>query len=126
MSLIQYIMDKIRLNYQDDYDDEFEDEYEERFDISNRFKSAGAGRREGKEAMQVSLLRAESIEDSKEICDQLLMGNAVVINMEKASGDQKSRIIDFIAGAVYGVNGMILPVSQAIFMAAPENIELSD
>ena len=54
------------------------------------------------------------------------MGNAVVINMEKASGDQKSRIIDFIAGAVYGVNGMILPVSHAIFMAAPENIELSD
>lgn len=126
MSLVQYIMDKIQLNYQDDYDDELEEEHEEHFDILNHFKNAGADWRGGEEAMQVSLLRAESIEDSKEICDQLLMGNAVVINMEKASGDQKSRIIDFISGAVYGVNGRILPVSHAIFMAAPENIELYD
>lgn len=128
MSLVQQIIDKMQLNYRDDYDDEFEEleeeEREERFTFLDHFRNTEVSRPE--EAMQVVLIRAESIEDSKEICDQLLMGNAVVINMEKASDSQKSRIIDFISGAVYGVNGSILPVSHAIYMAAPEDIELSD
>lgn len=129
MSLVQHIIDRMQINYRDDYDDELE-EFEEdepgnRFTFMNPFRNMATSRLEEDAIMQVVLVRAESIEDSKEICDQLLMRNAVVINMEKASGDQKSRIIDFVSGAVYGVNGSILSVSNSIYIAAPEDIELS-
>lgn len=76
--------------------------------------------------MQVVLIRAESVEDSKEICDQLLSGNVVVVNMENASNKQKSRIIDFISESVYGMNGNILSVSNYIYVTALEDIVLSD
>lgn len=76
--------------------------------------------------MQVVLIRAESVEDSKEISDQLLSGNVVVVNMENASNKQKSRIIDFISGSVYGMNGNILSVFNYIYVTAPEDIVLSD
>lgn len=76
--------------------------------------------------MQVVMIRTESVEDSKEICDQLLMGKVAVINMEKAPGDQRTRIIDFMSGVLYGVNGSLLPVSQVIYIVAPEGIKLSD
>lgn len=128
MSLVQHIIDRMQMNYRDDYDDDFEDfeedERDERFTFLNHFKRNDQP--EEDETIQVVLIRAESVEASKEICDQLLAGNAVIINMENASNDQKCRIIDFISGAVYGVNGSILSVSNSIYVTAPEDIELSD
>lgn len=125
MSLVQHIIDRIQMNYRDDYDDDFEeDERDERFTFLNHFKRNDQP--EEDETMQVVLIRAESVEDSKEICDQLLSGNVVVVNMENASNKQKSRIIDFISGSVYGMNGNILSVSNSIYVTAPEDIVLSD
>lgn len=125
MSLVHHIIDRIQMNYRDDYDDDFEeDERDERFTFLNHFKRNDQP--EEDETMQVVLIRAESVEDSKEICDQLLSGNVVVVNMENASNKQKSRIIDFISGSVYGMNGNILSVSNSIYVTAPEDIVLSD
>lgn len=128
MSLVQHIIDRMQMNYRGGYDDDFEDfeedERDERFTLLNHFRRNDQP--EEDENMQVVLIRAESVEDSKEICDQLLAGNVVIMNMENASSDQKSRIIDFISGAVYGLNGNILSVSNSIYVTAPEDIELSD
>ena len=128
MGLGQHVIDRMQMNYRDDYDDELEDfeedERDERFTLLNHFRRNDQP--EEDENMQVVLIRAESVEDSKEICDQLLAGNVVVMNMENASNDQKCRIIDFISGAVYGLNGNILSVSNSIYVTAPEDIELSD
>lgn len=128
MGLVQHVIDRMQMNYRDDYDDELEDfeedEHDERFTFLNHFRRSEQP--EEDETMQVVLIRAESVEDSKEICDQLLGGNVVVMNMENASNDQKCRIIDFISGAVYGLNGNILSVSNSIYVTAPEDIELSD
>lgn len=128
MSLVQHIIDRMQMNYRGGYDDDFEgveeDECDERFTLLNHFRRSNQP--EEDENMQVVLIRAESVEDSKEICDQLLTGNVVVINMENASKDQRCRIIDFISGAVYGMNGSILSVSNSIYVTAPEDIELSD
>jgi cell division inhibitor SepF len=128
MGLVQHVIDRMQMNYRDDYDDELEDfeedERDERFTLLNHFRRNDQP--EEDENMQVVLIRAESVEDSKEICDQLLAGNVVVMNMENASNDQKCRIIDFISGAVYGLNGNILSVSNSIYVTAPEDIELSD
>lgn len=128
MGLVQHVIDRMQMNYRDDYDDELEDfeedERDERFTLLNHFRRSEQP--EEDENMQVVLIRAESVEDSKEICDQLLAGNVVVMNMENASNDQKCRIIDFISGAVYGLNGNILSVSNSIYVTAPEDIELSD
>lgn len=127
MSWVQHIIDRVQMNYQDDYDDEPEEFQEEKhFTFMDHFKSIRALRPEEEILMQMVMIRAESVEDSKEICDQLLMGKVAVITMEKAPGDQRARIIDFISGVLYGVNGSLLPVSQVIYIAAPEGIELSD
>lgn len=125
MGWVQYIMDKMQMNYRDEYDDELEEYgHDESFAFLNHFKNMGASQMKEVEVMRIVLIRTETIEDSKEICDQLLMGNAVVINMETASEDQKSRIIDFISGAIYGLNGSILPVSKVIYAVVPEDVEL--
>ena len=49
--------------------------------------------------MEVSLIKPTSLEDAREICDYLLAGKAVVLNMEGIHTETAQRIIDFTSGA---------------------------
>ena len=46
-------------------------------------------------SMEVSLIKPTSMEDTREICDYLLAGKAVVLNMEGIHMEVAQRIIDF-------------------------------
>ena len=78
-----------------------------------------------KRGMEVSLIKPTSIEDSREICDYLLAGKAVVLNMEGLHMEIAQRIIDFTSGATYSMNGNLQKISNYIFIATPESVELS-
>lgn len=78
-----------------------------------------------KRAMEVSLVKPTTMEDSREICDYLLAGKAVVLNMEGIHTEIAQRIIDFTSGATYSMNGNLQKISNYIFIATPESVELS-
>lgn len=78
-----------------------------------------------KRNLEVSMLRPKSVEDSREICDQLLSGKAVVLNLEGISLEMAQRIIDFTCGATYSMEGHLEKISNSIFIATPSNVELS-
>lgn len=75
--------------------------------------------------MEVSLIKPTSIEDASEICDFLLAGKAVVLNMEGIHTEVAQRIIDFASGATYAMDGNLQKISSYIFIATPETVELS-
>lgn len=148
MSLLGKLMDSMRLNegedddyfldeddYDDDkparkgifgkrdeeyYDEDDEDEPKPRF--LSRNKVVPLKQRQG---MEVSMVKPTSIEDAKEICDYLLAGKAVVLNMEGLNTEVAQRIIDFTSGATYSMNGNLQKISNYIFIATPESVELS-
>lgn len=149
MSLLGKFIDSIRLSdgEDDDYfldDDEYDDDKpakkglfgkreEEYYDdeddgaetkprFLSRNKVVPMRRNQG---MEVSMVKPTSIEDSKEICDYLLAGKAVVLNMEGLHTEVAQRIIDFTSGATYSMNGNLQKISNYIFIATPESVELS-
>ncbi|MBO4838882.1 MAG: cell division protein SepF [Lachnospiraceae bacterium] len=75
--------------------------------------------------MEVSMVKPTSMEDARDICDMLLSGRAVVINMEGVQVDLAQRIIDFASGACYSIEGNIQKISSYIFIVSPSSIELS-
>ena len=75
--------------------------------------------------MEVSLIKPTSLDDAKEICDYLLAGKAVVLNMEGIHTETAQRIIDFTSGSTYSMNGNLQKISSYIFIATPESVELS-
>lgn len=75
--------------------------------------------------MEVTLIKPTSIEDAREICDFLLAGKAVVLNMEGIHTEIAQRIIDFTSGATYSMNGNLQKISNYIFIATPDSVELS-
>ena len=58
------------------------------------------------------------------IIDHLKGGQAIVINMEGMELSTAQRIIDFIAGACYSLDGSLQAISGNIFIAAPFHQEI--
>ena len=75
--------------------------------------------------MQVTMIKPSGMDDSREICDNLLDGRAVVLNMEGMNTEIAQRIIDFTSGATYSMGGNLQMISKFIFIATPESVELS-
>ena len=75
--------------------------------------------------LQVVIKRPEKYEDSQDICDQLKVKKAVVVNLEKVEYPVAQRIMDFLSGACYSIDGSIQRVSSNIFIIAPDNVDVS-
>ena len=75
--------------------------------------------------MEVNMIKPSSMDDARDICDMLLSGRAVVINLEGVQVDLAQRIIDFSSGACYSIDGNLQKISSYIFIITPSNIELT-
>ena len=71
------------------------------------------------------MIKPTSMEDSREVCDYLLAGKAVVLNLEGIHMEVAQRIIDFTSGATYSMEGNLQKISNYIFIATPRSVELS-
>lgn len=67
----------------------------------------------------------ESFDDAQEICDHLKNKKPVVINLEGIEKQDAQRIIDFLSGSIYALDGSIQKVSCDIFVIAPNNVDVS-
>ncbi len=67
-----------------------------------------------------------TFEQSEEICEYLKERKSVIVNLEYVNKDVARRIVDFISGAVHALDGHIQKISNAIFLIAPTNYEISN
>jgi cell division inhibitor SepF len=75
--------------------------------------------------LEVCIMKPTSFEDSQDICDMLLTGRAAVVNLEGFDPDDAQRIMDFISGSVYAINGNLHQISKYIFIFSPDTIDIS-
>jgi len=73
---------------------------------------------------KVIVMQPECFNDAKDVCDHLKNKKPTVINLEKVEKDTAQRIIDFLSGAVYSLDGNIQKVSGDIFIIAPYNVDI--
>lgn len=80
------------------------------------------------QAQQVKMVITQptSFEQSEEICGYLKEKKSVIINLEYVNKDVARRIVDFISGGVYALDGYIQKVSNSIFLVAPSNYEITN
>lgn len=151
MSFFSNLMKKMNLDREDEYDDldqdyDFEDEYEEEEEEAAPKRSSFFARREEEESsepkirlfgkskekvepksasMQVVMMKPSSLGDAINVSDYLLDGTSVLLNMEGLHTEIAQRIIDIVSGTVYAIGGDIKKISTYIFIAGPEDVELS-
>jgi len=74
--------------------------------------------------MKLVLIEPTGYDDVQDICDNLKNNKPVVINFENLDKDVARRMVDFISGTVYAIDGTIQKVSNGIIIAAPENVDI--
>lgn len=74
---------------------------------------------------EVYVIKPQEINEAQTVTDFLRRGKTIVINMEGVELAPAQRIIDFIGGACYALEGTLQAISANIFIAAPNNIEVT-
>lgn len=62
--------------------------------------------------------------DAKEIGNHLLNNKAVVVNFDQIKAEDATRIVDFLTGTVFAINGEIRRVGEMIFLVTPANFQI--
>lgn len=137
----QKIKNIIGLNNDDRYD-EYDEEYEEYEDedyvdkvsttaqapVTSEFQPRKVGgistMTQRPTAMKVIVIEPKVFEDSESITHQLRDMRPVLINFENTDPHEAARIVDFVSGATFALDGKLEKVGKDIFMCVPVNVSI--
>ena len=77
------------------------------------------------DAMRMVVLQPQSMEDTQTVIDNLRLGKPVIVNLENLNSEAAQRLLDFISGAIYALEGSVRKVSRGIFLLAPDGVDIS-
>ncbi len=75
--------------------------------------------------MQVVMGCPQTLEEGGQICDYLRDNKIVIVNLETVPHDMAQRIVDFLGGVSYAIDGDIQSISNKVFIIAPSNVDIS-
>ena len=74
---------------------------------------------------RIKIMRPSDINDSTNVANEIKEGRLVIFDVGQIDNEEARRIVDYMSGAAYGVNGKVRRVSEGIFVAAPKNIDIT-
>ena len=74
--------------------------------------------------VQLILVRPESFNDAPTIAANMRAKKAVVLNLEGVEKNLARRVVDFLSGCAYALDGTVKKVSQATYVFCPYNMEV--
>ncbi|QOS99549.1 cell division protein SepF [Brevibacterium sp. JNUCC-42] len=77
-----------------------------------------------REGIRLMLFEPRHYSDAQDIADSLRNRRPVVVNLQRVENDQAKRIIDFLSGTVYALNGDIQKVGEQIFVCTPDHVDI--
>lgn len=93
--------------------------------------SAGSDRRGSKVVnihttaqLQVVLVKPESFDNVSDIAEHLRAKHAVVLNLEQTNKDVARRLVDFLSGCAYALDGKIKKVAISTYIITPYNVDI--
>ena len=137
------LMDELKkiIHPYDDEDYDYEDDFEEPVKESSRslFDDRKDDRREDRRSedrhnkvvnihattqLKVVLVKPERFENASEIADHLREKRTVVMNLESTNKDVARRLVDFLSGCAYALDGKIKKVAISTYIITPLNVDI--
>ena len=73
---------------------------------------------------KIMLFEPRIFSDVKAIASKLLAGQAAVVNFQRIDDEQAHRVVDFLSGVVFAVDGEIQRIGEQIFLCTPHDFEV--
>ncbi|MCT4543909.1 MAG: cell division protein SepF [Vallitalea sp.] len=138
---IDKMMDMMKLNDYDDYDEDYEEDDEEEEILTKasnvsdlkhiknyskkRNNATNVVNFQANVQMEVVVIEPETYDEAQDICDHIKSKKPVIINLDKIDRTIAQRIMDFVSGSCYTLNGDLQRVTNNIFIIAPENVDIA-
>ena len=74
---------------------------------------------------EVVLFHAKTFDDAAKAVDELCKRKAIILNMENIDKALTRRVVDFLSGAVYALNGRVKKVAQSTYLFCPQNMDVT-
>ena len=115
------IADKIRdFVAPEDEEDELELTQEEAETVSPYEES----RTSIKSDTNIALFEPRNFDEAEEIGYHIKSKRACCINLHRMPSEYRQRIIDFLSGVVYGVDGSIKKIGENVILCSPKNLQV--
>jgi cell division inhibitor SepF len=75
--------------------------------------------------VRVVVIEPRSFEEAKGVTDNLKNRRPIIVNLEQAEAELAQRVVDFVSGATYALNGSMQKVGNGIFLFVPNNMDIS-
>ena len=92
--------------------------------------NAAAGTQSGKVVnihataqLQVVLVKPDRFDSVTEIAEHLRSKHAVVLNLESTNKDVARRLVDFLSGCAYALDGKIKKIAISTYIITPYNVD---
>lgn len=76
-------------------------------------------------AIELRVVKPTDYGSVTQIADHLLARRTVVLNLESSNKETARRLIDFLSGVAYSINGQLKRVANNTFVITPNNVEVS-
>ncbi len=98
--------------------DEVSDEYDTGYADDGSVSMSSA-------SLQLKVVKPASFNEVTQIADHLLEGKTVVLNLEVTQKEDARRLIDFLTGVVYSVQGKFKNVAANTFIITPHDVDVT-
>ena len=135
------LMDRIKkvTGTNDAYDEAYDDDYYGGFDGYNEGEddsdmqmaggmnpSMGGGISLSGNNIKMQVVRPQSFDSVSQIADHLLNKCTVVLNLENTNKETSRRLIDFLSGVAYSIDGSIKRIANQAYVITPSNVDVGD
>ena len=73
---------------------------------------------------EVVLFHAKSFDSAAKAADELRKKKAVILNMENVDKALTRRVVDFLSGSVYALDGSVKKIAQCTYLFCPHNMDV--
>ena len=73
---------------------------------------------------EVVLFHPANFNDTSKAADDLRSRKAVIVNMENVDKAMARRVVDFLSGCAYALDGKVKKVAQSTYLFCPHNMEV--
>lgn len=74
--------------------------------------------------LQVVLVKPDRFDNVSEVADHLRDKKAIVLNLESTNKDVARRLVDFLSGCAYALDGKIKKVAISTYIITPYNVDI--
>lgn len=115
-------------------DNEYVDEFKEGYDEEETEQDMGSsvspatkisGGIASSTSLEMKVCKPEKFEDVTKIATHLLERRTVVLNLEEANKETIIRIIDFLFGVTFAINGQLKRVASSTYVITPPHVEVT-